>query len=61
MAEEKICPLLADLCRRDQCMLYEKSEVTHVGESGSCAIYNISRHLKILAAASESKSSRKIV
>lgn len=49
--QDYYCPFLNDMCKREQCMLYEKSEITHVGRGGNCAVFNISRELKNLIGA----------
>ena len=49
MQDVYYCPFFKDECLKDRCMLYEKSEITHVGRGGNCAVLNISRELKNLA------------
>jgi hypothetical protein len=48
MAEIKICPFLRDECRREECMLYDKSEVSHVSDIGYCAFYSLLREIRNL-------------
>jgi hypothetical protein len=48
MADIKFCPFLRDECKKDDCMLYEKSEISHLGEKGNCAVLNLSKELKSL-------------
>lgn len=53
MDEVFFCPFYNGECKKELCMLYEKSEITHVGRGGNCALYNISRELKSLISAME--------
>jgi hypothetical protein len=59
MAEIRFCPFLRDECRKEECMLYEKSEISHLGEKGNCAVLNLSKEMKALRSVMD--QNRKIV
>lgn len=52
--EIKYCPFLRDDCRREQCMLYDKNEISHLGEKGNCAVFLISKEIRNLVHSQDS-------
>jgi len=46
--EIKLCPFVKDECRREECMLYDKTEISHVSDIGYCAFYSLVKELRAL-------------